>query len=424
MQHKTTAIDASAPISPAKREILDLSIRHVIPGRVRTFEGMGIPLVIGRREGYRIWDHDGHELMDFHLNGGTYNLGHRNPEILEALQGALQHLDVGNHHFASEWRAKLAEKLSASTQGRLQYTVFASGGSEANDIAIKSARQFTGRRKIVALTQGYHGRTGLSGAAGDDETARYFLSDYPQEFIKVPFNDLQAMEAALRDESVAAVLMETIPATYGFPVPADGYLAGVAALCRRYGTLYVADEVQTGLGRTGHLWATDGWGVEPDIMVVGKGLSGGIYPIAAAVMREEVGRWLLENAWGHVSTFGGAEPGCVVGLKVLERCSDAQVLQGARRTSERLVQGLQRIQAQHGFLTEIRHSGLVMGLKFDSPTGGVDMMGALYRCGIWAIFAGFDHSVLQFKPGLLVDDAYCDEALERFESAIRIVKRK
>ena len=414
-----------APIySERKRRVFALAHEYLIPGRVEAFLGMGIPLVIGRREGYRIWDIDGHELMDFHLNGGTFNVGHRNPAVLQILETALQTLDVGNHHFPSPARAELAEKLAACTPGELHYTVYAASGSEAVDVAIKSARRFTGRRKIVAIASGYHGRTGLSGAAGDDTTARYFASDYPDEFLKVPFNDLDAMRAALQASDVAAVILETIPATYGFPVPSDDYLPGVARLCREFGALYIADEVQTGLGRTGYLWGVEAWGVEPDILITGKGLSGGLYPIAAAVLRKDVGSWLTDNGWGHVTTFGGAEPGCVVGSVVLDMCRAPQALTNAAEISACLHAGLSDIRSRLGFLKDIRRKGLVMGLAFDAPAGGVQMMSALYQHGIWAIFAGFDHSVLQFKPGLFVDRAYCDEALTRFEAALQVVKGK
>jgi putrescine aminotransferase len=410
--------------SEKKRRVLAAAHEYLIPGRVEAFLGMGIPLVIGRREGYRIWDIDGHELMDFHLNGGTFNVGHRHPAVLKALEGALQTLDVGNHHFASPARAELAEKLAAYTPGDLHYTVYAAGGSEAVDVAIKSARRFTGRRKIIAIDSGYHGRTGLSGAAGDDETAHYFGSDYPGDFVKVPFNDLDAMRAALQSNDIAAVILETIPATYGFPVPSDAYLPGVAKLCREFGALYIADEVQTGLGRTGYLWGVDAWGVKPDILITGKGLSGGVYPIAAAVLSKAVGAWLTDKPWGHVTTFGGAEPGCVVGSLVIDMCRTPEALAGAREMSDYLLAGLTDIRSRHGYLLDIRRKGLVMGLVFDAPTGGMQMMSALYQHGIWAIFAGFDFSVLQFKPGLFVDRAYCDEALTRFEAALQVAKGK
>ena len=166
--------------------------------------------------------------------------------------------------------------------------VYGSGGGEAIDIAIKTARHATQRRKIVSIVKAYHGHTGLAVATGDDRFAKLFLSDRPDEFVHVPFNDLDAMEQALQGGDVAAVIMETIPATYGFPLPAPGYLEAVKQLCERHGALYIADEVQTGLMRTGEMWAITKHGIEPDIIVIGKGLSGGMYPIAARAVSRAV----------------------------------------------------------------------------------------------------------------------------------------
>lgn len=411
-------------MSERKRTALRLAHQYLMPNRVDTWLGAGVPLVIGKREGYRIWDLDGRELLDVHLNGGTYNLGHRHPEVLGALREALERLDVGNHHFPSEARAALAQKLAELTPGDLHYSVFVVSGSEANDLAIRVARHATGRRKIVALEGGFHGSTGLSGAAGNDDSARYFCSDYPGEFIKVAFDDLDAMDAALRAKDVAAVLLETIPATVGFPVPSVTYLPRVKALCDRYGALYIADEVQTGLGRTGCLWGVEAWDVQPDILITGKGLSGGMYPIAAVVMTKAVGAWLEEKGWAHVSTFGGAEIGCHVASRVLDICSRPESLANATRISDHLGAGLEDLRAKRPLLVGVRRKGLVMGLQTAAPMGGVQLSAALYRHGVWAMFAGFDLSVLQWKPGLLVDEAYCDELLRRLDDALADVERQ
>ncbi|MFZ0887890.1 MAG: aminotransferase class III-fold pyridoxal phosphate-dependent enzyme [Candidatus Binataceae bacterium] len=408
-------------MSEEKQRILSLAERYVCPGRVRSFQWLGIDLVIGRREGYRLWDIDGRELLDFHLNGGVFNLGHRNPEVIAALQEALGTFDIGNHHFPSVARAELGEMIARLTPGDLQYSVFASGGGEAIDVAIKTARHATQRRKIVSIVKGYHGHTGLALAAGDERFSRMFLSEGPPgQFVQVPFNDLPAMEEALGGGDVAAVILETIPATLGFPMPAEGYLAGVKRLCERFGSLYIADEVQTGLGRCGRMWGVECFGVEPDILVTGKGLSGGIYPIAATVLSPRVAKWLDDDGWAHVSTFGGAEVGCRVAQKVLEITSKPEVLANVRTTSDYLADGLRRIQQRYpGWLVEIRRQGVVMGLRFAHERGGMLMSRALYEAGLWAMFAAYDTSVLQFKAGLLVDRALCDEALARFESGIR-----
>ena len=404
-----------------KRRALALAELHVCPDRVRTFRASGIDLVIGRREGYRLWDLEGRELLDLHLNGGVFNLGHRNPELVATLRDALDTLDVGNHHFPSLARAELAEALVRTMPGDLRFVVFAPGGGEAIDVAIKSARHATQRRTIVSIHKGYHGHTGLALAAGDDRFSRLFLSEGPPgDFVQVPFNDLAAMEEALRRYQVAAVVLETIPATYGFPLPAPGYLVGVKALCERYGALYVADEVQTGLGRTGRLWGVECFGVVPDILVTGKGLSGGLYPISAAVLTPRAGRWLEEDGWAHVSTFGGAELGCRVAEKVLEITTRPGVLANVAAVSDRLAVGLETLRARHpGWLLEVRRQGVIMGLRFAHERGGQLMTRALYDAGVWAMFAGLDTSVLQWKAGLLVDAAYCDEALSRLEDGMR-----
>jgi acetylornithine/succinyldiaminopimelate/putrescine aminotransferase len=408
-------------VTDAKRRALDLAARYVCPDRVRTFEAMGVDLVIGRREGYRFWDVDGKELLDFHLNGGVFNLGHRHPELVAALRAGLDELDVGNHHFPSLARAELAEALVRTMPGELQYVVFSPSGGEAIDVAIKSARHATQRRTVVSIQKGYHGHTGLALAAGDERFSRRFLSDgSPADFVQVPFNDLDAMEAALRTHQVAAVLLETIPATYGFPLPAPGYLPGVQALCQRHGALYVADEVQTGLGRTGRMWGVECFDVAPDILVTGKGLSGGLYPISATVLTPRTARWLEEDGWGHVSTFGGAEIGCRVAQTVLEITTRPGTLDGVRAISDRLAAGLETLRAGHpDWLLEIRRQGVVMGLRFAHERGGQLMTRACYDAGLWAMFAGFDTSVLQFKAGLLLDPASCDEALGRFEDGLR-----
>ena len=409
-------------MSDRKRHALDRCREYWMPGRVDTFEHWGIPVVIGRRQGYRMWDIDGHELIDVHLNGGTFNLGHRHPDVVRTLVEASAELDIGNHHFPSAARGELAEKLAHLTPGDLQYSVFGATGSEVIDVAIRTARKATGRRKILAIDMGYHGRVGLAGQAGDDAAAKYFLSDAPHEFIKVPFGDLGAAQQQLASGDIAAAIIETLPATYGFPVPPHGYLPGVKAVCERHGALYIADEVQTGLGRTGRMWGVETFGVVPDILVTAKGLGGGMYPISAAVLSARVSGWLFENAWGHVSTSGGAEIGCRVASKVLDLCSAPETLENVRRMSDHLQAGLAAIQHRNPYLVEIRRVGLVIGLKVDHPQGALHLTKALYDKGVWAMFAGYDMSVLQFKPGLLVDTRLCDELLEKLEAALLVAK--
>lgn len=254
----------------SKTQVLDRAKAFWNPDKTQFWTDAGVDLVIDRREDYFLWDMSGRRLIDMHLNGGTYNLGHRNPEVMQAVSQGMEIFDVGNHHFPSVARTALAQRLVETAPDSISKVAFGSGGGEAIDIALKSARHATGRRKIVSIIKAYHGHTGLAVATGDERFAKLFLSDRPDEFIQVPFGDVAAMEKALSGNDVAAVIMETIPATYGFPLPPPGYLEAVFALTHKYGALYIADEVQTGLMRTGELWAITKHGIEPDILVTGK----------------------------------------------------------------------------------------------------------------------------------------------------------
>lgn len=400
-----------------RQVIKDLTSRHLSGHRLRFFAEAGVDLIIGKREGYQIWDVDGRSYWDCHLNGGTYSLGHRHPLLTKTLLEALQTLDIGNHHFASPARAALAEELARHAPGDLNRVVYASGGGEAVDVAIRTARRFTGRRKVVAIDKAYHGRTGLSGAAGDDRAAAWFLSDFPAEFLKAPHDDAETFERLIAQGDVACALIETIPATYGFPTQEQDFLTRIKRACEKHGSLYIADEVQTGLGRTGELWGCSAFGVQPDILVTGKGLSGGLYPIAAAVLSERVAGWLEEDGWGHVSTFGGAEPGAVVGLEALKLAASYETLGNVVRVSNQLSEGLDTIAQQRPFLKRIHQKGLVIGLEFDATDGGITMMRNCYENGIWAIVANYNHAILQFKPGLLLTEEQTNEILERLDAA-------
>ncbi|HEX3222884.1 MAG TPA: aminotransferase class III-fold pyridoxal phosphate-dependent enzyme [Nocardioides sp.] len=401
------------------QEVLDKAKEFWTPGKTQFWIDSGTPLVIDRREGYLLWDMSGKRLIDVHLNGGTYNVGHRNREVMAAVAEAMQRFDIGNHHFPSLARTALAEALVSSAPDGLTKVIYASGGGEAIDIAIKTARHATGKRKIVSIVKAYHGHTGLAVTVGDDRFAKLFLADRPDEVTQVPFNDLAAMEEALVDREVAAVIMESIPATYGFPLPEPGYLESVKRVCEQYGALYIADEVQTGLMRTGELWCVTKHGFSPDLMVTGKGLSGGLYPIAAVLVSEACAGWLTEDGFGHMSTFGGAELGCIAAMKTLEICSRPETRSMVHYLAEAIRAGLEQIRADHSdWFVGIRQDGLVIGLEFEHPRGAMIVSRHLYEHGVWAIFSTLDPRVLQFKPGLLLTPDLTEELLDRVAVAV------
>lgn len=404
----------------SKDEAREKAIQFWNPNKTQFWQDSGVDLIIDRREGYFLWDMSGKRLIDMHLNGGTYNLGHRNPEVIAVLRAAMDRFDIGNHHFSSVARTALAESLVATAPPGITRVAYGSGGGEAVDIALKSARHATGKRKIVSIVKAYHGHTGLALATGDDRFTKMFLSEgRADDFVQVPFGDLDAMERALAGGDVAAVIMETIPATYGFPLPPVGYLEKVKDLTTRFGALYVADEVQTGLMRTGELWAITKHGVAPDILVTGKGLSGGMYPITAVLLNDKASAWLLEDGFGHISTFGGAEVGCVAALKTLEITIRPEVRSMVHYISEIMREGLEEIQVKYpDWLVGIRQNGVVIGLEFAHPEGAKYVMSHLYEVGVWAIFSTLDPAVLQFKPGILMSRQLCEDVLDRVNTAV------
>ncbi|MEW6232138.1 MAG: aspartate aminotransferase family protein [Chloroflexota bacterium] len=397
-----------------KEKIIARFAHHVSSGKAEFFAQVGVDFIFGKREGAYVWDVAGGRLIDCHCNGGVFNLGHRNPRLIAALKRALEELDIGNHHFISEHRALLAERLASLCPGDLKRVVFAVGGGEAVDTAIKLARGHTGRPKVISARGGYHGHTGLALAAGDEQYRKPF-EPLAAGFVQVPFGDLEALEVAM-EEDTAAVIFETIPATIGIVLPPEGFYAGVRRLCDRYGVVMIIDEVQTGLGRCGDVWGINTYGVIPDIIVTAKGLSGGLYPIAAIIYREHLNRFFHENPFIHLSTFGGAEVGCYVALEVLNILGEPGFLEHVRRMAGLFQEGFHRLQEKHpDLLVEVRQRGLMMGLKTANEAYGPLMTLAGFSHGLLTIYANHDQSVNQILPPLIIQENEVTKVLEALD---------
>jgi len=407
-----------------RESINELFARHVSSGKVEFYRGAGIDFIFGRREGIYIYDIDGERrLINCHCNGGVFNLGHRHPQVLAALLEALEDLDIGNHHTVSEHRAVLAERLARMAPGDINRVIFGVSGGEAVDTAIKLARAHTGRPGIVAARGGYHGHTGFALAAGEESFSAPFGPLAPG-FSRVPFGDLEALEKAVGVDT-AAVIFETIPATLGIALPPEDYYQGVRRLCDERGALFIADEVQTGLGRCGAYWCIDTYGVVPDILVTAKGLSGGLYPITATLYRDELNRFMHENPFIHVSTFGGAEPGCRAALQVLDILESPGFLEGVRRVAGVFSGGFAELRRRHpGVLLETRQRGLMMGLKMLNQMCGPLMTVAGFQHGILTVYANHDTSVSQILPPLIITESEASEVLERLDAMLGWVEGK
>ena len=409
--------------SSKKLNAIDKYKKFISSEKVNFFKKYGMDFVMGNRKGSYIHDLDAKkELINLHCNGGVFNLGHRNTEIIDVLIKSLENLDIGNHHLLSRERAELAAMLSDLMPGNLNYTVFGVSGGEAIDLALKVARGYTNRTNIISAKGGYHGHTGLALAAGDAKYREPFKSSIPG-FRQVPFNDLEALKD-VADKNTAAIILETIPATLGIKIPDKKYIQDVRRLCDEYKIMLIMDEVQTGLGRTGKLWAFEYFDIIPDIVVLGKGLSGGIYPISATVIREPLESVFHKDPFIHISTFGGSELGCLVAKRVLEISSSSNFLNNVNIIAEKFNQGFEKLMDNHkGFLIGLRQMGLMMGIEMKDELCGSVMTKTAYDHGLLMVYSNNDQSVCQCLPPLTMTIEEVDIVLEKLDKALKSARK-
>ncbi|MGE5573844.1 MAG: aspartate aminotransferase family protein [Bacteroidota bacterium] len=404
-----------------QREVVDDFARYVSPGRVDVYRALGFDAVPGRREGVYMWDLDGRPYINCRSSGGVFNLGHRPPAVVSALKEALDVLDIGDHMLLSEQRARLAARLAELTPGDITYSFFTPSGGEACDVAIKLARGYTGRPGIVSAENGYHGHTGFALSAGDPRFKKHFEPLMPG-FTQVPFGDIDAVRRAV-DETTAAVIFETVPATAGIIIPPDDFYPAVREICNSTGALLILDEVQAGLGRTGRLWAIDEWGVVPDILVLGKGMSGGIYPLSAVCYRAHVDEFFRRNPFVHLTSFGGADLGCVCALAMLDEVCRPAFLDHVRTMGERFERGFAALKDAHpGIVDGWRRRGLMMAFELSDDRLGPMMTYALGRSGVIAVFSDFRPRAMQIMPPLVIQPHEVDEVLDAMGRALSMVE--
>jgi len=401
----------------SKAQILEDYARYVNPGRVAVFKQMGLDFVPGRREGVWLWDVDGsRKLLNCRCSGGVFNLGHRPPRVVEALKSAMDEIDVSDHMLLDEMRAALGKRLAELTPGDIQYSTFSPGGAEAIDVAIKLARGYTGRPGVVSVKGGYHGHTGFALATGEDSFRGKF-GPMPPGFSKVPFGETDALAAAV-DEETAAVIIETIPATSGMPIPPDDYYPRVREICDTHGAQLIIDEVQSGLGRTGRMWAIEEWDVVPDILVTGKGLSGALYPMSATCHRPHLDAFFQENPFIHLSSFGGAALGCVAALAMLDQITESGFMAHVQAMGDRFEDGFFELRSRYEIVTGWRRRGLMIGFELMDPRMGPAMSVALGQNGVLAVFANHRPSTIQIMPPLIIQPEEVDFVLEGLERSL------
>lgn len=357
-------------IQQRQSENFSLHEQFLNPQMVNVLKTIGFNRQYVRAEGAYLFDDQGNRYLDLLSGFGVFAIGRNHPSVVQALQEVLSS-DLPNlvQMDVSLLSGLLAEKLAALTPAGLDRIFFANSGTEAVEAALKFSRCATGRDKIVYCQGGYHGLTlGSLSATGDPHFRKGFGPLLP-EFVEVPFGDLAKLEQALANKDVAAFITEPIQG-HGVWIPDDAYLPGAAELCRRYGTLLIADEVQTGLGRTGKWWAVEHWGVEPDLLCMAKALSGGFVPVGAVACRPWVFNKVfnrMDRAVVHGSTFGKNNLAMAAGLATLDVLASENLIQHSAEMGAQILAGLQPLVAQHECLKDVRGLGMMLAMEFAEP---------------------------------------------------------
>jgi ornithine--oxo-acid transaminase len=434
-------MDIQSLIQRRLSETYDLHRRYVNPQFVRVLEVIGFNRNYCRAEGACLIDENGREVLDFLAGFGVFNIGRNHPLVARVLQDMLRtnaaslvQMDVG---VAS---GLLAESLARIAPGDLEAVFFTNSGAESVEGALKFARQATGRHKVVYCQRAFHGLTLGALSVNGNEEFRSRNEPLLPGCTPVPFNDLNALESALSGKDVAAFIAEPIQGK-GVFVPDDDYFPGVRRLCDEYGTLFIADEVQTGFGRTGRMFAVNHWDVVPDLLAVSKALSGGYIPLGAIITRRSIHAKVfdcMDRCFAHSNTFGQNDLAMAAGLATLHVIEQDNLIERSARMGTYIMDGLNDLSKRYELLHEIRGKGLMIGLQFGAPhsltlkTGWklLHKMNEELFCQMITIpllekhhiltqVAGHGLDTVKILPPLIIEEADADRFLEAMDSVLK-----
>jgi len=411
-------------LKKVKENALSDFSRYISPMKVRTMKAAGLDIIEDKREGACVWDITGKKYIDCQTGSGIMNVGRRNNEIIAALKNALDTYDIGVFLLCSKPKADLAKKLAEITPGDLACTIFGVGGGEANDAAIKIARGYTMKKEIIYTEKAYHGHTGFSLSAIGRESYKEPFRPLMPDFTMIPFGDIDAFKKAVTNDT-AAVILEPIQGEGGINIPPDDYLPAVREICDKHEILLVFDEIQTGFGRTGKMFASEHWGVIPDIMTVAKSLSGGLYPISATIFKQEIQDFFIPHPFIHLSTFGGSDLGCVVGMAVIDYIQKNNLPEHAEKMGKLFRRGFDRfVKDFPALLLEVRQKGLMMGLQYTNESIGPRLTKKMAERGVIAIYTGNDPSICRLMPPLVITPEEVDYVLNALEDSMKELSKE
>ncbi|MFO7941447.1 MAG: aspartate aminotransferase family protein [Bacillota bacterium] len=398
--------------TPKSADVLDKLETYVNPGRARIYRLLGMDSVEWFAEGSLVRDTVGKEFIDFCAGYAVTNAGHRHPRIVGAVKDCLDRIALSTNTMLSAGEGEVAERLAQLMPGEMKMSFFSATGAEANEFAMKMARVATGRKGYVATFGGYHGMTMGALSLTGKGNYRDAFAPLLQDVEHVPYDDLEAMERAV-DSDTAAVVVEPVQGEAGARVPGDDYLSGLRDICDRTGSLLVFDEVQTGMGRTGSNFACERWNVVPDIITLAKGLGGGVLPVSATVAKPEIYNVFDENPYIHASTTGGNPLSMAAAAAALDVLVEEDLAGQAREKGEIVMDRLEKLRSAYPeIISEVRGLGLLTGIAFHNPAGGLMVLSELFERGVLVIPSLMDWTVMRLAPPLNIDRKTLDRGLD------------
>ena len=354
------------------------------------------PVTIEKGLGSHVWDTDNNEYIDCMGGYGVALVGHRNERVVNAIKSQIDKVITVHSSFYSKTREEFLQTLIDIAPSGLSQVHLNNSGAESIEAAIKFARKFTGKKKMVAMKGSYHGKS--MGALSLTFNPKYREPFQPlvEEVLFSPYGDVDTLQNVV-DKDTAFVILEPIQGESGIHVPPEGFLREVRKICDENDSLLIFDEIQSGLGRTGSMWASEHWKTVPDIMCLAKGIAGGV-PMGATLVRPDILAVMKKGE--HSSTFGGNPLACAAGTATLQALTQDGLIENAKSVGEKFLRGLEELKSKHKIIREVRGKGLMIGVELKFEVKDILMEGI--KNGLLLLYSG--RNILRFLPPLVISE--------------------